>query len=166
MSGVKSLDRTQRVVGATEFPVRVRENEGRPLGGGFELDELLSAGQRFIEEPVVQSEMLASWTRSRSSAACVRLRTPRLVMMRRSVSTNHFALHGIHCTRSQSVSNANTARKTTMSAGWIGVKYSASTNKRMSMITSGSHRNSGRVAMITFSFGSRMTSRGPIAREF
>src|SRR6266851_3374509 len=34
---------------------------------------------------------------------------------------------------------------------------------RMSIRTSGSHRNSGRVAMITFSFGSRMRSPGAVA---
>ena len=34
------------------------------------------------------------------------------------------------------------------------------------MITSGSQRKSGRVARITFSFGSRMMPGGAIAREF
>src|SRR2546429_349986 len=52
---------------------------------------------------------LASWIRSRSTAVWLRLNTPQRAITRRSVRTNHLALHGIHFTTIQSVSRTNAA---------------------------------------------------------
>src|SRR5688572_15872566 len=81
-------------------------------------------------------------------------------MTRRSVRTNQRARQGIQRTSSHSASTAAVPSMKAARPGWVWETAAPAATRTTRISTSGSHRKSGRDAMSTRSFGSRMMSPG------